>query len=209
LVETIHPAVPRPGILKARSGTSEALGLLVAVEQQSVVAQKQLSGGFRKGGRLRKKTALPQGGSHDLALTVALALPGCGLGWCDFKKLQVLSKSTGRVAKNLGWNFCSTIFGKDNFEKIRRSKPCQEALHVVQHSLVRIAQFHMRCVSGIQGSGNQKRGITQEALPLLRKPGNRANNAPHRRELEAKTSHMTPCLKIALRKDSSPEKKVQ
>ena len=153
--------------------------------------------------------ALPQGGSHHLAFAVALALPGCGLGWCDFQQLQVLSKRSRRFGENSRLDFCSTVFGEDNFGKIRRSEPSQQPLHVVQHTLARIAQFHMWCLSGIQGSGNQKRWMTQEALPLLRKLGKRANNAPQSRELAAKTSHMTPCLKIALRKDSSPEKKVQ
>lgn len=209
LVETIHQAVPRRSIFKPRSGTSEAIGLLVAIEQQMVVPQKQLTGGFRKGGCLGKKTALPQGGGHDLSLAVALALPDCGLGWCDFKQLQVLSKHTGRVGEGLGLNFSSTVFGKDNFGKIRRSEPSQETLHVVHHTLARIAQFHMRSLSNLEGSRDQKRWMAQEAPPFLRKPGIRANKAPLRRELEAKTNHMTPCLKIALRKDSSPEKKVQ
>ena len=40
LVEMIHQALPRRRIFKARSGTSEALGLLVAIEQQTVVPQK-------------------------------------------------------------------------------------------------------------------------------------------------------------------------
>lgn len=209
LVEIVHQAMPRRRIFKARSGTSEALGMLVAVEQQAVVPQKQLSGGFRKDGCLREKMALPQDGSHHFALAVALALPGGGLGWCDFQQLQVLSKSSCRVGENSRLDFCPTVFGKDNLAKIRGLEPSQEALHVVQHTLTRITQFHMRRLSDIEGSRDQKRRQTQEASPFLRKPGIRANKAPQSRELVVKTSHMMPCLKMALRRDSSPEKKVQ